>query len=79
MSLLSAAQQPSGQPVIQPPPPPPPPPAPPTMANSAVQGAGAAQAARAAAAGAYADTIRSGSAQGVTGPTTTAGKALLGN
>jgi hypothetical protein len=48
------------------------------MANANVQGAGAAQAARAAAAGAYADTLRSGSAQGVTGSTATAAKKLLG-
>jgi len=47
------------------------------MANASVQQSGSAAAARAAAAGAFADTVRS-SPEGVTAPTNTAKKQLLG-
>lgn len=65
-------------PSVEPAAPPPPPPLPPVLASSTTKQAGAAAraAATAAAAGGYADTLKT-SAQGDTGQTNTAGKALL--
>lgn len=60
--------------------PPPPPPAPPRMADSGIKDTAAAQRAAAAAAdgSGFNDTIGSSGIQGVKTPTSTGGKALLG-